>query len=486
MLLILLFNSRQKYKYNNKLLNYLFQTNTKKFKSSDALSLPFLLLLLSQFQKSASKLNSIQQSISKSFLYTTTKFNFVIEFFLSLISSTLEITKTVLLFIMAQLFRFLFTDDRHRSEIFTFMIPSFFILDMDTELKSRDFTSSNQKWSLSFVKSNGQLSSFLTLKSVYEGMTVTADYGITLINREHFTRNESFVEKTAKFSYENASQGRKGFVSIEALCTLDFMDERGNIQCELEIKNVTTAFSYDSQIPPTPTYNRTPAELKYVSGSFAFGNYEWNICIQPKLDSMGAITCLKFYLCRLSSLDHLCRISYRYKFINGGFVHDSGVIEQYSDINGASNSYRMDKIKELLQLSGKFVVRLDLIKINSVFPIILYPFAHAPQPVHFYDRDRQAWMMESCIEDNCFILRLFYTDINNIPSGYVRVLSFNISVRHQQTGPVYVFKKPVIKYYYKRESDDGLEITTTIDINEVGFNFVLICLKKIVFIFTFF
>ncbi|CAF0783120.1 unnamed protein product [Brachionus calyciflorus] len=367
---------------------------------------------------------------------------------------------------MAQLFRFLFTDDRSRSEVFTFMIPSNFILDMDTELKSRDFTSSNQKWSLSFHKNNGLLNTYLTLKSCYEGMIVTADYGITLINREHFTRNESFYEKNARFTYDNQSQGRKAFVSIEALCTLDFMDERGNIQCELEIKNVNTGFTYDAQIPPTPSYIRNLSELKYVSGTFSFGNYEWNVCIQPKMDSMGSITCLKFYLCRLSSLDHLCRISYRYKFINGGFVHDSGIIEQYSDINGASNSYRMDKIKELLQMTGKFVIRIDLIKVNSVFPIILYPFSNQPQPVHFYDRDRQAWMMESCVEDNCFILRLFYTDINNIPSGYVRVMSFNISVRHQNSA-VYVFKKPVIKYYYKRESDDGLEITTTIDVNEI-------------------
>jgi len=46
-------------------------------------------------------------------------------------------------------------------------------------------------------------------------------------------------------------------------------------------------------------------------------------------------------------------------------------------------------------------------------------------------------------------------------------LSFNISIRHQQNGSVYVFKKPVIKYYYKMESDDGLEISTTVDVNEV-------------------
>ncbi len=245
----------------------------------------------------------------------------------------------------------MFTDDRNRSEVFTFMIPSCFILEQDTELKSRDFTSGNQKWSLSFVKSSGQLSSFLTLKSVHEGMSVTADYAITLINREHFTRNESFSEKAAKFTNESASQGRKAFVTIEALCTADFMDERGNIQCELELKNVTSAFACDQQIAPQPAYNRNPAaELKYATEPLAFGNYEWNVCIQPKLDSMGAIQCLKFYMCRLSGLDHLCRISYRYKFINGGFVHDSGLIEQYSDINGASNSYRMDKIKDLLQV----------------------------------------------------------------------------------------------------------------------------------------
>jgi hypothetical protein len=347
------------------------------------------------------------------------------------------------------------------------MIPSNFILDVDTELKSRDFTSSNQKWALSFTKYNGQMSAFLTLKSAYEGMQVMADYGITLINREHFTRNESFTEKGAKFTFDNCSQGRKSFVSIEALCTLDFMDERGNIQCELEIKNVNTTFNYEPQIQmQTQAYNRNP-DQKYTSGSFAFGNYEWNVNIQPKLDPNGNVSYIKFYLCRMSSLDHLCRISYRYKFINGAFVHDSGVIDQYSDMNGASNSFRMDKARELLQTTGKFTVKLELIKVNSVFPIMLYPFAPNPQPVHFYDRDRQTWMMESCIEDNCFILRLFYTDINNIPAGYVRVLSFNISVRHQQTGPVYVFKKPVIKYYFKREVDDGLEITTTIDVNEV-------------------
>ncbi len=370
---------------------------------------------------------------------------------------------------MAQLFRYLNGDDRQKSEVFTFMIPSNFVLDTDTDLKSRDFSASSQKWSLSFFKNNGSVNAFLTLKSALEGMCVQAEYAITLINREHFTKNETFSEKNAKFTFENSMQGRKGFATIEALCTLDFMDERGNIQCELEIKNVNTTYIYDMHMSPASFGRQNPNDLKFVTGSFVYGNYEWNICIQPKLDNSGGISYLKFYLCRLSSLDHLCRISFRYKLTNGNYNHDSGVIEQYSDINGASNSYRLDKAQQLLQANnGKFNIRLELIKINSIFPIILYPLARQPQPVQFYDRDRQAWLMESCIEDNCFILRLFYSDINNIPSGYVRVVSFNISVRHQQTGPVNVFKKPVIKYYFKRDADDGLEISTTVDVNEVN------------------
>lgn len=136
-----------------------------------------------------------------------------------------------------------------------------------------------------------------------------------------------FVEKQAKFSYETPMQGRKSFVSIEALCTLDFMDERGNIQCELEIKNVNTQFAYDTQIPPQ-LQSRNPNDLKFISDTFAYGNYEWNIYVQPKLDNNGNVCYLKFYISRLSSLDHLCRINYRYKLMNGQFMHDSGKIFQ--------------------------------------------------------------------------------------------------------------------------------------------------------------
>jgi hypothetical protein len=467
MLLSLLFINKY---YSSSIATYLAKENKKKIIKYITNKLLFEFIIIK------TRKNFFNNTTNNSLIfYYLTVHHLIIIIIINSLKSTLNNLLSFLLLLlllllnrMAQLFRYLFTDDRQKSEVFTFMMPSNFILDTDTDLKSRDFTASSQKWSLSFFKNNGTINAFLTLKSALEGMCVQAEYGITLVNREHFTKNETFIEKNAKFTFDNSIQGRKGFATIEALCTLDFMDERGNIQCELEIKNVNTQFICDMLISPSSFGRQNPNDLKFVTGSFVYGNYEWNICIQPKLDNQGGISYLKFYLCRLSSLDHLCRVSFRYKLTNGNYNHDSGLIEQYSDINGASNSYRLDKARELLQANnGKFNIRLELIKINSIFPIILYPLAEMPQPVQFYDRDRQAWLMESCIEDNCFILRLFYSDINNIPSGYVRVVSFNISVRHQQTGPSYVFKKPVIKYYYKRDSDDGLEITTTVDVNEV-------------------
>jgi hypothetical protein len=232
------------------------------------------------------------------------------------------------------------------------------------------------------------------------------------------------------------------------------MDERGNIQCELEIRNVSTVFSYQQQVPVTPVYNRNPAELNFISGFFMFGNYQFNIYIQPKLDSVGSIVGLKFYLVRSSSLDHMCRITYRFKFINGAYVHDSGVIEQYSDLNGASNSYRMDKAKELLQLTGKFVVRLELIKINSIFSNVLYPFNNKEvQPVNFLDRDAQKWSIESYIEDNSLneelILSFNKTDDDDYMS---ETIDFALQQQQQQRERRFSWEFDLNDYQFTPES----------------------------------
>ena len=88
----------------------------------------------------------------------------------------------------------------------------------------------------------------------------------------------------------------------------------------------------------------------------------------------------------------------------------------------------------------------------------------------FLDKDQQAWTVEAYIEEQCFIIRLYYSDIYKIPVNYVRVICFNITVRnHRDTKTTTsVFQKPVTKYYSQKDSDEGLEISTTLDVEEVN------------------
>ena len=106
----------------------------------------------------------------------------------------------------------------------------------------------------------------------------------------------------------------------------------------------------------------------------------------------------------------------------------------------------------------------------AVIPIIVDPFAPNPVPIPFLDKDQQAWTVEAYIEEQCFIIRLYYSDIFKIPADYIRSICFNITVRNFDDSKVTtsVFPKPVTKYYAQRESDEGLEISTTLDVDEVS------------------
>ncbi|CAF4155225.1 unnamed protein product, partial [Rotaria sp. Silwood2] len=104
-----------------------------------------------------------------------------------------------------------------------------------------------------------------------------------------------------------------------------------------------------------------------------------------------------------------------------------------------------------------------------VFPIIVDPFASNPIPVSFLDKDQQAWTVEAYIEEQCFIIRLYYSDIFKIPTDYVRSICFNITVRNHRDTKITtsVFPKPVTKYYSQKDHDEGLEISTTLDVDEL-------------------
>lgn len=123
---------------------------------------------------------------------------------------------------------------------------------------------------------------------------------------------------------------------------------------------------------------------------------------------------------------------------------------------------------------------------SAVFPIIVDPFASNPIPVSFLDKDQQAWTVEAYIEDQCFIIRLYYSDIFKIPVDYVRSICFNITVRNHRDTKITtsVFPKPVTKYYSQKDSDEGLEISTTLDVDEVKYFLDLVNNSSTSFVFS--
>lgn len=269
--------------------------------------------------------------------------------------------------------------------MFTFILPSTYLLGNEETLITREFLCRHIPFALTFVKNGDQLNAFLLHRSrESEGLELTLDLSVALLSREHFTRNESFTEKSCKFTSKVTLHGRKSFTSINRLCTVDFMDERGNIQCELEIKNMLVSYTHDIQLPaalinpqyahvaqPAPT--RQALDAKIETTSFFYSNYEWSVVIQPKLDSVGQLGHFRLYVQRLTPCDHSVKLVYRVKLSAGTFTwdssqerkaanpNDSNLYEMnYTDLHGLCRPYRVDRVRELLQGSGKITMTLEL------------------------------------------------------------------------------------------------------------------------------
>ncbi|CAF1044066.1 unnamed protein product [Didymodactylos carnosus] len=402
---------------------------------------------------------------------------------------------------MAHFTRFVAIEDKFQTSLFTFILPSSYLLNTEEELLTREFICKHIPFVLSFVKNGDQLNAFLLQRNISETLEVTLDFSLNLLCREHFTRNENFVEKQCKFNRTTTLHGRKSFTSINRLCSVDFMDERGNIQCELEIKNLACSYMYEVQIPShaqspyAHVMTKQPLDQKIETAHFYYSNYEWCCIIQPKLDSVGQLGYFRLYIQRLTPCDHSVKLTYKVKLVNGNFVWDANQERlsngpqyqplpsktdnevNYTDVNGMCRPYRIDRVRELLQTNGKFIIHIDLKDavmssidfVLAVFPIIVDPFSQHPIPVPFIDKDKQAWTVEAYIEEQCFIIRLYYQDIFKIPTGYVRCICFNITVRNHDDTKITtsVFQKPVTKYYSQKDNDEGLEISTTLDVEEL-------------------
>ena len=153
---------------------------------------------------------------------------------------------------MARLFRLVKLYDRFDTQVFSFQLPASILREYSPDVISRDFTYGHQKWFVTVLRGEQHIGTYLNLKNISEGMTCEVDYSFTLLNSDHFTRNDCFVERGCKFTAEATSLGRRNFVGVKDLCDRKFVQENGEFILELELRNVLTHFE---QVRVTPLYS---------------------------------------------------------------------------------------------------------------------------------------------------------------------------------------------------------------------------------------
>ena len=100
---------------------------------------------------------------------------------------------------MALLYRFVKLQDRAHSHVFTFVVTRSVTRDLERDVTSKEFTCGHQRWAITFSRTDKVLGVYLVWKSISEYIRVYVDFSFTLLNREHFSVNESFTGKQVNF-----------------------------------------------------------------------------------------------------------------------------------------------------------------------------------------------------------------------------------------------------------------------------------------------
>ena len=143
---------------------------------------------------------------------------------------------------MAQLHRFVKLNDRFDTQVFTFILPGTLMQQTSPDVLSREFVYGNQKWRVSMMRNEKHLSAYLTLNNACEGLTCVMDFSFTMINSEHFTRNDMYIERGCKFTMDKSMHGRRTFIGISDLQNRGFLHFGRHFVVELEVRNARNIF----------------------------------------------------------------------------------------------------------------------------------------------------------------------------------------------------------------------------------------------------
>lgn len=83
-------------------------------------------------------------------------------------------------------------------------------------------------------------------------MRVYIDFSFTLLNREHFSANETFSGRQIKFTFDSPAQGNRRYIPVDDLYERNFTDANGEFQLELTVANPRTLYETELRLPVAP------------------------------------------------------------------------------------------------------------------------------------------------------------------------------------------------------------------------------------------
>ncbi|TGZ49978.1 Uncharacterized protein DBV15_07454 [Temnothorax longispinosus] len=407
---------------------------------------------------------------------------------------------------MALLYRFAQLHDRSGTRVFSFVVTRTVVRDPERDVTSKELVCGFQRWAVAFSRGEKVLGVYLVWRGASRNLRVYVDFTFTLLNREHFSMNESFSGKRVKFTYEAPAQGNRSYIAVADLYSRNFADTNGEFQLELSMANVRTVYMTEVRMPTSVFSAGQTKPSKLETDYFAFGGFDWNLVIYPhgkETDGRGQDSRVSVYLMRLSGFDHRCRVRYSLALGDGERRIDSGQIEDISDAEGCGFGWHTRVRWSDIAHKGALRVSLEMLEARTICEVAVQALGPSVLPAApCYDRDKQAWAIRADLNSDTVRLHLVYKDIHNVPRNHLRcsfldksslkniekmfrklnVLDTFCSNRYvswsayllRGEGPnvaaVGLPGEPFSRYYVQEPVDEGIIMETNVDMNEVKEN----------------
>lgn len=115
---------------------------------------------------------------------------------------------------MALLNRFSRLNDKGETGVFTFIVTKSVTRDLHRDATTKDFCFGYHRWAVSFQRpTDKQLGVHLLLRNASPNTACVVDFSLTLLNRQHFSQNQVYTKRAAKFTITNPMQVSSDAVS---------------------------------------------------------------------------------------------------------------------------------------------------------------------------------------------------------------------------------------------------------------------------------